>query len=299
MEKRGDFPKPAITGRARVEMLMPPGIAAQEGAGHVAGPRSDGSQRGKDRFASAGSMDLQRAQHARRIAPEPGPALNNVSQGIGRHRVVQLLRRRDNAFELLPTAGSRDGLFQRRAVHFCLEKRRSKGPEGGQSIVQYCPRILNARSATPLRAPEGRADDPVMGLDHGIGDGAAPLHGTDGADGETAITRNVAQPVGEVALPLAAKTGNAMRRNGLQQSGGKIEALPEFQAIKKAVDVGRVPAHLEPAQPDEPAHAAVDFLGEHLVETPAQGIVQACGDARLHPALCGNQCVRAKTLQDR
>ena len=63
----------------------------------------------------------------------------------------------------------------------------------------------------------------------------------DGEDGETAITRNVAQPVGEVALPLAAKTGNTMHRNGLQQIGGKIEALQEFQAIEKAVDVGRVP----------------------------------------------------------
>ena len=128
--------------------------------------------------------------------------------------------------------------------------------------MQYCPRILNARIAAPLRTPEGLADDPVMGLDHGIGDSAAPFHGTDGTDGETAITRNVAQPVGEVALPLAAKTGNAMRRNGLQQIGGKIEALQEFQAIEKGVDVGRVPAHLEPAQPDEPAHAAVDFLSK-------------------------------------
>ena len=191
--------------------------------------------------------------------------MNNVRQGIGRHRVAQLLSRSDNAFELLPAAGSRDGLFQRRAVPFCLEQRRSKGPEGGQSIAQYCPRILNARIAAPLRTPEGLADDPVMGLDHGIGDSAAPFHGTDGEDGETAITRNVAQPVGAVALPLAAKTGNAMRRNGLQQIGGKIEALQEFQTIEKAVDVGRVPAHLEPAQPDEPAHAAVDFLGKQPV----------------------------------
>ena len=237
MEKRGDFPKPAITGRARVEMLMPPRIAAQEGPGHVAGRASDSSQRGKDRFAGAGSLDVERAQHARRITPEPGPALNHVGQGIGRHRVAQLLSRSDNAFELLPAAGSRDGLFKRRAVPFCLEQRRSKGPEGGQSIAQYCPRILNARIAAPLRTPEGLADDPVMGLDHSIGDSAAPLHST---DGETAITRNIAQPVCEVALPLAAKTGNAMRRNGLQQIGGKIEALQEFQTIEKAVDVDRV-----------------------------------------------------------
>ena len=90
MEKRGDFPKPAITGRASVEMLMPPRIAAREGPGHVVGPGSDGSQRGKDRFAGTGSLDLERAQHTRRIAPEPGPALNHVSQGIGGHRVVQL-----------------------------------------------------------------------------------------------------------------------------------------------------------------------------------------------------------------
>ena len=53
MEKRGDFPEPAITGRASVEMLMPPGIAAQEGPGHVVGAGSDGSQRGKDGFAGA------------------------------------------------------------------------------------------------------------------------------------------------------------------------------------------------------------------------------------------------------
>ena len=121
LEKRGDFPKPAITGGASVEMLMPPRIAAQEGPGHVAGPGSDSSQRGKDRFAGAGSLDLEGAQHARRIAPEPGPALNHVSQGIGGHRVAELHRRGDNAFELLPAAGSHDGLFKRRAVPFCLE----------------------------------------------------------------------------------------------------------------------------------------------------------------------------------
>ena len=65
-----------------------------------------------------------------------------------------------------------------------------------------------------------------------------------------------------------------MGRNGLQQVGGKIEFLQEFQAIEQAVDVSRVPAHLEPAQPDEPAHAAVDFLGEQPVETHAYGIIQ-------------------------
>ena len=188
MEKGGDFPQPAITGLASVEMLMPPGIAAQEGPGHVAGSGTDGSQRGKDRFAGAGSLDIQRPQHARRVAPEPGPALNHVSQGVGGHRVVQLLRRSDNAFELLPAAGSRDGLFKRRAVPFCLEQRRPKGPEGVQGIVQHRPRILKARIAALLRAPKGLADDPVMGLDHGIGDSAAPFHGTDGEDGETAIT---------------------------------------------------------------------------------------------------------------
>ena len=56
MEKGGDFPKSAMTGRASVEMLMPPGIAAQEGPGHVVGPGSDGSQRGKDGFAGTGSL---------------------------------------------------------------------------------------------------------------------------------------------------------------------------------------------------------------------------------------------------
>ena len=151
----------------------------------------------------------------------------------------------------------------------------------------------------PLRTPEGLANDPVMGLDNGIGDGAAPLHGTDGEDGEPPVPRNIAQPVREVAFPLAAKAGDTVRGNGLQEIGGQIEALQEFQAIEKTVDVGRVPAHLEPAQPDEPAHAAVDFLGQQPVETEAHVIVQARGNARLYPALCGNERVRAKTLHDR
>ena len=181
-------------------------------------------------FAGAGGLDVERAQHARRITAEPGPALNHVRQGIGGHRVAQLRSRSDHAFELLPPAGRCDGLFKGRAVPFRFEQRRSKGPEGVQGIVQYCPRILNSLIAALLRTPEGLVDDPVMGLDHGIGDSATPFHGTDGTDGETAITRNVAQFVGEVALPLAAQTGNAMGRNGLQQVGGKIEALQEFQA---------------------------------------------------------------------
>ena len=172
-------------------------------------------------------------------------------------------------------ASSRDGPLQRHAVPFCIKMRRSKGPEGVQGIVQYRPRILNAHIALAFRTQEGLADDPVVGRNHGICDSAAPLHGTGGEDGETAITGNVAQPVGEVALPLSAKTGNAMRRNGLPQIGGKIEALREFQAIEKVVDVTRVPAHLELAQPDEPAHTAIGFLGEQPVETHAHGIVQA------------------------
>ena len=113
------------------------------------------------------------------------------------------------------------------------------------------------------------------------------------------LHREVTVPGAEGELPLAAKTGNAMRRNGLQQVGGKIEALQEFQAIEKAVDVGRVLADLGTAQPHEPVHAAVDFLGEQPVETRAHGIVQARGDACFHPALCGNERARAKTLQNR
>ena len=75
--------------------------------------------------------------------------------------------------------------------------------------------------------------------------------------------------------------------------------MQEFPAVEKTVEVGRVPAHLEPAQPDDPAHAAGDFLVKQSVETHEHGIVQASGDARLYPARCGNEWTRAKTLQDR
>ncbi len=54
---------------------------------------------------------------------------------------------------------------------------------------------------------------------------------TSGASSASLSFSNVAQTVGEVALPLAAKPGNAMQRNGLQQIGGEIQALQEFQAM--------------------------------------------------------------------
>ena len=48
-----------------------------------------------------------------------------------------------------------------------------------------------------------------------------------------------------------------------------------------------------------PSTSSVSSRGKQPVETQAHGIVQARGDARLYPALCGNECARAKTLQDR
>ena len=49
----------------------------------------------------------------------------------------------------------------------------------------------------------------------------------------------------------------------------------------------------------KPSTSSVSSPGKQPVETHAHGIIQARGDARLYPALCGNECARAETLQDR
>ena len=103
----GQLPGPApslgVTGGDSLDTRM---VAVQEGPGHIMGADFDSPQRCEDGFAGAGSLDLHRVQHARRIAPQPGPALNNVSQGDRRTSCAELRRCSDNAFELLPDAGS-------------------------------------------------------------------------------------------------------------------------------------------------------------------------------------------------
>ena len=89
-----------------------------------------------------------------------------------------------------------------------------------------------------------------------------------------------------------------MRGSAGENIGGETETLQELQPVEEPVDVGRVAAHLELAQPNEAGEAVGDLLGQECIEARAHCIVETAGDAGLDPALGGNQRVSAAPLDD-
>ena len=54
---------------------------------------------------------------------------------------------------------------------------------------------------TAARTLRRTADEPVVGLHHRVGEEHLPLDGADREDREAAVVGELAEPVGEVALP--------------------------------------------------------------------------------------------------
>ncbi|UFF53348.1 hypothetical protein [Pseudosulfitobacter pseudonitzschiae] len=65
---------------------------------------------------------------------------------------------------------------------------RSQCLEGLQGVLQRQFGIVHPGVTSRFRLAPGLADDPVMGLDHGVSNGAAPFQSTNRKDGETAVT---------------------------------------------------------------------------------------------------------------
>ena len=63
------------------------------------------------------------------------------------------------------------------------------------------------------------ADEPVVGLHHRVGEEHLPLDGADRENREAAVVRELAEPVGEVALPLPAQPRDAMRAPEVLEAG--------------------------------------------------------------------------------
>lgn len=65
----------------------------------------------------------------------------------------------------------------------------------------------------PFSLAPGLSDDPVMGLDHRIGDRRLPFHGADGKDRPAPIRADVPQAIGKVALALPTQASDTVRRD--------------------------------------------------------------------------------------
>ena len=85
-------------------------------------------------------------------APEPGPALSNVSQGIGRHRVAQLLSPSDSAFEL-PLCG---GTVSRIALPVFAARGSATSPTGCATL-----RVIAISPSSPSVPWNGAALSPM------------------------------------------------------------------------------------------------------------------------------------------
>ena len=61
-------------------------------------------------------------------------------------------------------------------------------------------------------------DDPVVGFHHRVDEEHLPLDGADRENREAAVVRQLAEPIGEVALPLPAQPRNPVRRDLVEEA---------------------------------------------------------------------------------
>ena len=138
-----------------------------------------------------------------------------------------------------------------------------EGPERLADRGRFVPELRFAGAHGGAIRP---ADDPVVGLHHGVGEEHLPLDGADCENRQATAFRELAQPVGEVAFPMPAQPRDPMRGNIVEEALRKVESLQVFEAVQQPVGGGGIAARLELPQPDEPRHAGVDRFVEQMLE---------------------------------
>ena len=108
---------------------------------------------------------------------------------------------------------------------------------------------------------------PVVGL-HRVGDERLPVAGADRENREAVVVRELAEPVGEVVLPLPAQPRNAMRRDVADEAAGPRAAPEVLEAVRQAVGVGRVTARLELPEPTNRATPASPVSSSRCSRSP-------------------------------
>ena len=299
VEQHCHLPEPIIACGTGIQAISPFRARAQESRRPPRGSVADDGKRGDKGLRHRRTSDIQRPKHARGVAPEPAIAVHDMGQGIGPELVGQLRGRGHELLKRAPAARCRNRVLQRRVVLFRLEKGRSEVPERAQRGVEVFLRVRHAEGTQPLRLAPGPPHDAVVGFHDGIGNGSAPFENADRQYGETPFIGEFPYAVGKIAFPLSTEPGDSMRGNAGENLGRKAEACQELQPVEQPVDVGRVPAHLELAEPYEAGEPSGDLLGRERIETRAHGIVETTGDAGLDPALGGHQRIGAAPRDDR
>jgi hypothetical protein len=161
-------------------------------------------------------MDIKRPQHARGVSPEPMISLRDMGDRVSGHRTRQFGRRCHKAFKLKPTTGRFGCCIKRGLIPLGFQKGSAQIFEGAKRIMQggFC--IRDTRIAQPLRILPSLAYNPVMGIDHRIGNPRVPFHRADRENGKTPVAGDVWQAIGKIPFALTAKLRNPVGRQSVQ-----------------------------------------------------------------------------------
>ena len=263
------------------------GVAAQD---------VDGFQQG---LGHGRRLDVQRAQHSRRVATETTVACQHMVQRVRRGLVRECSSHGDKVSETLPSGTVRDHRVERFACVPRADQCRPQFGERPERLVDRGRFVPELRFAGTCGFAIRSADDPVVGLHHRVGEKHLPLDGADRENCEATVFREFAQPVGEVAFPLPAQPRDPMRGDIVEEALRKIEAPQMLEAVQQPVGGGGISARLELPEPDEPRHASVDRFVEQMLKVVPKRRRHPLGDAGFDPAFRVDQRVGAKPLDRR
>ena len=247
-------------------------------------------------FGHVRPVDFKKPQHPGGVSTKPLVPLNDMGNRVRRQRIRQSGRDGDESLQIRPSWTGRDGVLKRHVVVLRFEKGRPHVAERAQGLLDLRLRAFHAVITQPGGLPPGPADDPVMCLDHGIGDRAALFRHTDGKDCVAAVVRQITQSVREVAFTLPTQAGDAMIRNAVEHIRRNVDLAKVIEPVEQPACSGRIVTDLELAQPDEPGQPILDHLGQQIVEGRAFVIAQAIRNPLLDPFLGGDERVGAEAL---
>ena len=253
----------------------------------------------QQRPCNRGGLDIERPQHARRVASKAPVSLRHVGQRIVRHRIGQARSHSHQVLQPVPAQFSRNGLFEPGGLMPGFEQCLAEIGEGSQGPADGCPGVVDAGIAEFFGLPPGPADDTVMGLDEGVRKTRLPFHGAHRQDGQPSAVEHLAQAVREVPFPLPPQAGNAVGGYALDDLLGETETLQKPQSVQQAPGDGGIVARLGLPQPDEARHAVVQCFRKQPVESrPCRG-VETARDSLLDPAVGCNCSVGAQAFERR
>ena len=161
-------------------------------------------------------------------------------EGIGPDGVGQLPGHDGEPLKAAPSAGYLDRVLKRGTVALRLHQGVGKAPKRTKGVLNVRVRLLDTKVGAPLRLAGDPADDPVVRFDNGVCNGGAPFHDADRQYGQASVAGDVEKAVGEIPLTLPPQTRDPMGRDAIENRGGQVQLLQEFEPLEQAVGIGRV-----------------------------------------------------------